>query len=77
MKPGDIDRGIESVRHYKYRTLLRSIDLMLNYFLGSITREFPRYQAEMDPEQWEHLEAAVKFMENLRGEIKEEFRRQK
>ena len=70
MDPG-IDQGIESVSHARYQALLRSTDLDMGSSLGSVTLNFPRYQSELDPEHWERVEAAVKFMDSLRDEIKQ------
>jgi len=76
MKPG-IDQGIESVPHFRSLILLRSIDYRIGYFLNPITKEYPRHEAEMDGGSWERLSAAVKFMDNLREDIKKLYRSMK
>jgi hypothetical protein len=60
-----------------YLMFLKSIDRGLGWFLLPVTRNYTRYQVELEPEHWEKVEAAINCLEDFRQEVKELIRRVK
>jgi hypothetical protein len=55
---------------FRYLSFLRRTYEMMGCWLGTVTSNYPRFQVELDPEDWEKLGENVKFMEDLREELR-------